>query len=147
MSANRRPTQLLDLQNRVEQLSSRIGELRRPFVIEFTGTPKSGKTTCVDTIAKFFRRNGVPVSLVTERASVCPIRDKNDIRFNLWTLSTSLAQLIEAIDEPRRVVILDRGLFDSLVWMNYHKKERATVSKRFQDDRSVPHTSSACCSG
>lgn len=105
------------------QLAARLGqnlsELRRPLIIEFAGTPKSGKTTCVDAIAKFLRRNGIPVHRVTERASVSPISDKHHLFFNTWTGAMSLAQLLAILEQQNGVAILDRGLFDTLVWMNF----------------------------
>jgi len=120
-----------DLQRLAERLGPQIREYKKPFVIEFSGTPKSGKTTCVDAIAKFFRRNGFSVSLVTERASICPVRDKEDISFNVWTGATSLTKLIEALEHEASIVILDRGIFDSLVWMEFHKETQGISEGEF----------------
>jgi predicted NUDIX family phosphoesterase/thymidylate kinase len=115
----------LDTKKRqLEELAIRLRdglqeELKRPLIIEFSGTPKSGKTTCVDAVGKFFRRNGIPVHIVTERASVCPISNKHNLYFNVWTGCTSLAQLLASLEKRSSVVILDRGLFDTLVWLDF----------------------------
>ncbi len=72
-----------DVKKHLAQLATRLeknlSELNKPLVIEFSGTPKSGKTTCVEAISKFFRRHKIPVYLVSERASVCPISDKQHL--------------------------------------------------------------------
>jgi len=88
-------------------------------VIEFAGLPKAGKTTAVNQLYSFLKRCGFGVKVVVERASVCPIRDKRHATFNIWTAATTLAQLLEYTQDPPRpddpdIVVLDRGLFDSI---------------------------------
>src|SRR5687767_6227441 len=70
---------------------------RRPIVIEFCGTPKAGKTSCISSLVIFLKRNGFKVKVLTERASVCPIRDKFDPNFNVWTGCSALAELTTII--------------------------------------------------
>jgi predicted NUDIX family phosphoesterase len=109
------------------RLQGHLADLKRPLIIEFAGTPKAGKSTSIAALAKFLRRHKIPVRVVIERASVCPIRDKNHPFFNVWTACTSLAQMLEALDGDQGVTILDRGIFDALVWMRlHHHNERLT---------------------
>ncbi len=103
-------------------LKENLESLKRPLVIEFAGTPKSGKTLCVDAIAKYFRRHDIAVSIITERASICPIKNKHHLFFNIWTGCASLIQMLEALEKPASVIILDRGIFDSLVWIDFLTK-------------------------
>jgi len=95
-------------------------------VIEFAGSPKAGKTTTLSTLHAFLKRCGFKVEVVIERASVCPIRDKKHANFNIWTSCTTLAQILEKTQhqhqlEPHpdapEILILDRGLFDAIVWL------------------------------
>lgn len=111
--------ELEQLANLASDLHSRLEEMNRPLVIEFAGTPKAGKTTCVNAIAKFFRRNDIPVHVVTERASLSPISNKHHLFFNAWTGVSSLAQLLEALERKTKIIIIDRGLFDALVWVDF----------------------------
>ena len=95
---------------------------RKPVVIEFAGTPKAGKTTTLTALQAFLKRCGFKVEVVVERASVCPIRDKKHSNFNIWTACTTLAQVLEKTQIPPRpddpeVLVLDRGLFDSITWL------------------------------
>ena len=117
-----------ELQARAEVASAKFKQrARRPIVIEFAGVPKAGKTTTLNTIHGFLKRCGFRVETVVERASVCPIRDKKHFNFNIWTACTSLAQILEKTQDPPsqndpEILILDRGIFDSLSWMSMIEK-------------------------
>jgi Predicted phosphoesterase (MutT family) len=95
---------------------------RRPIVIEFSGSPKSGKTSCVNSLAVFLKRNGFKVKVLDEWASVCPVEDKQNPMFNIWTSSRSIAGLMGVLGESKcdvDVLIMDRGIFDSLCWFRW----------------------------
>lgn len=94
----------------------------KPVIIEFAGSPKAGKTSTISQIQSFFKRCGFRVEVVVERASVCPVRDKKNFNFNVWTACTTLAQILEKTQDPPRIddpqiLILDRGLFDAISWL------------------------------
>ena len=92
----------------------------RPIFIEFSGTPKSGKSTCIDIVAHFFRRLEFRVLAPTEGASKrTPYYLKDDwVAFNTWSASYALTHIVECLysSEQYHLVILDRGLFDALAW-------------------------------
>ena len=95
---------------------------KRPIVIEFSGSTKAGKTSCITSLELFLRRNGFSVKIVHERASLCPVSDKQSPMFNTWTASTSLAGMIGVLKDKNSrvdVLILDRGIFDSLCWFQW----------------------------
>ncbi|MBU6409513.1 MAG: NUDIX domain-containing protein [Verrucomicrobia bacterium] len=130
------------LQIRAESLAGDFKRKgRKPIVIEFAGTPKAGKTTTLSAVNAFLKRCGFKVEVVVERASVCPIRDKKHSNFNVWTACTTLAQILEKTQIPPRVddpeiLILDRGLFDSIAWLEMmerlariRREERETVER------------------
>jgi predicted ATPase len=114
---------------------------RKPVVIEFAGTPKAGKTTTLSAVQAFLKRCGFKVEVVVERASICPIRDKKHSNFNIWTASTTLAQILEKTQTPPRadepeILILDRGLFDAIAWLammerlaRIRREERETTER------------------
>lgn len=98
----------------------RSREQKEPIFIEFSGSPKSGKSTCIDTVAHFLRRMGYKVLAPTEGASKrTPYYLKDDITaFNTWSACYALTHVLEGLYEADRyhIAILDRGLFDALVW-------------------------------
>jgi predicted NUDIX family phosphoesterase len=114
--------------DQLERLSSEVLKLkrksipRRPIVIEFCGSPKAGKTSCISALSMFLRRNGFRIKVLVERASVCPVNNKYDPLFNVWTACSAIAELCEIVSNAPKdydVVILDRGLFDALCWFEW----------------------------
>jgi len=98
---------------------------RRPIVIEFCGTPKAGKSSCVSSLNLFLKRNGFKTKVLAERASVCPIQDKYNPSFNLWNFFSSSAELLENFVEKAKeidVILCDRSIFDSLCWFQWFQQ-------------------------
>lgn len=95
-------------------------KLRRPLLIEFCGSPKSGKSTTITSLNQFLKRNGFTTSVLTERASVCPVANKKDPFFNLWTLTSAIAEIIKNLDKrDTDIIIADRAIFDALCWFEW----------------------------
>ena len=95
---------------------------KHPIVIELSGSPKAGKTSSINSLELFLKRNGFKVKVVQERASVCPVTDKQSPMFNVWTACMSLAGMLGTIEDknnPVDVLILDRGIFDALCWFEW----------------------------
>ena len=130
-----------ELQEKAEKVLSLKNERRqkRPIVIEFSGSPKSGKTSCINSLELFLKRNGFTVKTIQERAGVCPVTDKRNPMFNIWTACASLAGMIGTLENKNSeidVLILDRGIYDSLCWFNWLvKKGKMEVEqqKRVED--------------
>ena len=93
------------------------GQARRAFVIELTGTPKAGKSTSVTILRTFFAQAGYQVHLLKERAADCPLPMKGHFFFNAWTTATMLAEVLATQETSVDVLLLDRGFFDALVWL------------------------------
>ena len=130
----------------LQKLAKDVKELKethrqkRPIVIEFSGSPKSGKTSCINSLELFLKRNGFTVQVIQERASVCPVTDKQSPMFNYWTACQSLSGLIGILENKKNnidVLILDRGVFDSLCWFEWlvnkktMEKESRNVTEQF----------------
>lgn len=121
---------------KLEKLAQEVLQLknihrqRRPIVIEFCGSPKAGKTSSINSLNIFLKRNGFKTAVLTERASVCPISDKESPIFNSWTCSSTINEINEKIDlanaspNPENnldIIICDRGIFDALCWFRWLK--------------------------
>lgn len=121
---------------RLESLAKEVLQLknihrqRRPIIIEFCGSPKAGKTSSINSLNIFLKRNGFRTTVLTERASVCPILDKQSPIFNSWTCSSTINEINEKIDAANAspnpennidVIICDRGIFDALCWFKWLK--------------------------
>jgi predicted NUDIX family phosphoesterase/thymidylate kinase len=110
--------QILELETRAAKLKELLDTrtAKRPLIIEFSGAPKAGKTRSISVLELFLKRNGVKVEVFTERASVAPIKSKGHLNFNVWVSCASLQGMLEALYRDLDVFILDRGVFDALVW-------------------------------
>lgn len=121
---------------KLERLAQEVLQLknvhrqRRPIVIEFCGSPKAGKTSSINSLNIFLKRNGFKTAVLTERASVCPISDKESPVFNSWTCSATINEINEKLDianaspNPENnldIIICDRGIFDALCWFRWLK--------------------------
>lgn len=94
--------------------------LPRPVIIEFTGSPDSGKTTVIDALDPFFRRLGFQVKRPQEGAEVIRHVPRSDHEYNIRTGIYQLGQVIDAsYDRQIDLFILDRGLYDVSCWMEY----------------------------
>lgn len=127
--------QMEDLQSRTEKTLSllKTSPMCRPLFVEFAGTPKSGKSTCIDTVNHFFRRQGYKVLAPTEGASKrTPYYLKDDyVAFNAWSATYALTHILEGRygTDEYHIVILDRGLFDALAWFELLKENGDITSE------------------
>lgn len=107
---------------------------RRPIIIEFCGSPKAGKTSCINSLNIFLKRNGFRTVVLHERASVCPINDKRSPVFNVWTVCSAINGILENLysySEKVDIVIADRGIFDALCWFEWLKNKKCMDSNEF----------------
>lgn len=112
---------LENLAKEVLKLKTSIGQ-RRPLLIEFCGTPNSGKTTTINSLNTFFKRNEFQTVVIQEMASICPIKNKTHYFFNSWTLFMSLAEIIKQMqigENKLDLILVDRSLFDALCWFEW----------------------------
>lgn len=112
----------------LKELAARVKEItgeyrkRRPVVIEFSGAPKSGKTSSINSLMQFLKRNDFKVKVLQESASICPVKDKHSPMFNVWTACDSIRSLIGELESDRTqydVIIIDRGIFDAMCWFRW----------------------------
>jgi hypothetical protein len=113
-----------DLRQRADALRKRLQEAGGPpLFVEFAGTPKSGKSTCIEGVRHFFRRTTFRVLAPTEGASKrTPYFLREDlVAFNAWSACYAVSSILEARYHSDRydVALLDRGLFDAFAWFEY----------------------------
>jgi len=97
-----------------------------PYVIEFTGTPRTGKTSLINNLKDFFKKKGFTVSVLEEfttseryKKEIYPtLKDKYKNVVNIEIAKYVLKQLEEAINKNPDIIIIDRSLFDRLIWVD-----------------------------
>lgn len=125
---------------RYEELAQKARDLlpilrrqaRRPYFVELAGTPKAGKTTTLHALRGFLKQCGFHVHEMRERAADCPIAMKGHFFFNTWTTTTMLASMIESLESEADIVLLDRGVFDAIVWLESQYREQQVTSEEYK---------------
>jgi hypothetical protein len=105
---------------------------RRPYIVELAGTPKAGKTTALHVLHRFLKDCGYLVHEMRERAADCPVAMKGHFFFNTWTTTTMLASMIESLESEADVLLLDRGVFDALVWLEYQNRDHQLSAEEYE---------------
>jgi len=96
----------------------------RPFFVEITGSPSAGKTTMITELDKFFRRMGFRVLRPQEGAEVIRHITRDTPIYNVRTGLYSLSLLLDlSWGHQYDLVIFDRAIFDSYVWMMYWEEK------------------------
>ena len=137
MESKNRNTRIKELENLAIEILEFKAErkLRRPLLIEFCGSPKSGKSTTITSLNQFLKRNGFTTTVLTERASICPVSNKKDPFFNIWTLTSAIAEIIEQLDKNNTdIIIADRAIFDALCWFEWLNKNDTIESPYLNEE-------------
>ena len=152
------------LRSRAQEVLSDLMEnpSERPKFIEFSGTPKSGKSTCIDSVSHFFRRirleDAQPAAEQARFSILAPtegasrrtpafLRD-DLVAFNTWSAAYALTHVLEGRYHSDRyhLAILDRGIFDALAWfqlLQMNNEISMDDMKRVHDFLLIDHWRSA----
>lgn len=103
-----------------------ILETKKTYVIEFTGTPRTGKTTLINNLYDFFKKKGFTIEVLEEfttskqyKKEIYPIlKDKYKNVINTEIPKYVLKQLDDTIKNNPDIIIVDRSLFDRLIWVD-----------------------------
>ena len=99
------------------------------YVIEFTGTPRTGKTTLINNLYDFFKKGKFNTKVLEEFTT--SQRYKNVVKSEIPRYI--LNNLSDTIDKNYDVIIIDRSLFDRMIWMDRLYSKNG-VSKEEYDD-------------
>lgn len=114
---------------------------RLPFVVEFSGLPKAGKTTIVKRTVNILTSLGFQCEVVAEAATTKIHRSfKKDLFvFNSLCSLENVAQLLKTLElaPSTDIVLFDRGVNDSIIWLRFLSevglltKQRESVFREF----------------
>ncbi len=100
-------------------------QLKKPFVVEFSGTPRTGKTTILNNLKEFFTKAGLNVFIVQEFTKT------ESYKNNIWTKRHELSpidyqtaiikEVIKQLNEAAAnksldIILLDRSVYDRYIW-------------------------------
>lgn len=112
-----------------------------PYVIEFTGTPRTGKTTLINQLEDFFKKGGFSVDVLEEfttskkyKKEIYPtLKDNYKNVINTEIPKYVLEQLKESINSGKDIIIIDRSLFDRLIWADRLYLKNGFTDKEYEE--------------
>jgi len=118
---------------------------KKPYVIEFTGTPRTGKTTLINNLLDFFKKGGFKVSVIEEfttskryKQEIYPLlKDKYKNIVNTEIPKYVLEELNNTINENPDIIIVDRCLFDRLIWVDRLYLKNGMSDKEYNDYKNL----------
>lgn len=132
--------QLHAMKIELQRLKS-LCSLPKPFVIEFTGTPRTGKTTTINSLYDFFKKGGFKVELIEEFTTSKYYKEKLKGKFDNMSYSDRDLSIFEeiynqlqiAVDSKSDLILIDRSLNDRQIW-NYRRLVRGDMPKDLYED-------------
>lgn len=118
---------------------------KTPYVIEFTGTPRTGKTSLINNLYDFFKKKGFIVEVLEEfttsnkyKKEIYPLlKDKYKKIINTEIPKYVLKQLEDAIDKNPDIIIIDRSLFDRLIWVDRLVLKNGMSMEEYEDFKNL----------
>lgn len=116
-----------------------------PYVIEFTGTPRTGKTTLINNLHDFFKKAGFSVEVLEEfttskkyQKEIYPIlKNKYKNVINTEIPKYVLKQLEETVNNNPDIIIVDRSLFDRLIWVDRLYLKNGMTDIEYEDYKKL----------
>lgn len=109
----------------------------KPYVIEFTGTPRTGKTTLINNLCDFFKMDGFNVIALKEFATSIQCSEEAYAEFeNIIKneiLKNNLKELKEAISQNPDIILIDRSLFDRTIWMDRLYNKNGLLKQEYDE--------------
>lgn len=102
---------------------------RKPFIVEFTGSPEAGKTTVIHILQNRLLKMGYTVKVFPESAENCPKSfPKNSLEAKLWINLDTLTHIVQApFLSEYDIILFDRGAMDGLFWINIDARYHPNV--------------------
>ena len=108
----------------------------KPYVIEFTGTPRTGKTTSINNIYDFFKKGGFSSTIVEEFTTSKEYKKNKKEKLgkfssrerNLIILELVTKQLLDSYESQNDIILIDRSINDRQIW-NYRQFIRGNIKE------------------
>ena len=109
---------------------------RKPFMVEFSGTPEAGKTTTINTVANIMRNANYRVIVLRESAESLPDEiAKGTFQANMWMHFITQAGLLKAVHADADIALIDRGIVDSEFYVKNSFQKVAVVRTNMRSSR------------
>lgn len=118
------------------QRLKKLCPLEKSFVIEFSGTPRTGKTTTINNLYDFFKKGGFNTAIIEEFTTSGyykevfkqKYKDVSSTESNMAIIEEVTRQLEEALNSDKEIILIDRSVNDRQIW-NYRRYIRGDMSE------------------
>lgn len=116
-------------------------KLTKPFVIEFSGTPRTGKTTTINNLYDFFKKGDFDITIIEEFTTSKYYKeefkqkysDLSSSDFNIAILKEVTNQLKDIINSGREIILIDRSINDRQIW-NYRRYKKGDIDLKTYEE-------------
>lgn len=115
----------------IRKLHSLHGPLEKPVVVTISGTPRSGKTTCIDNLFEFFKKADFKTICLEEPAGLVysTLKSKEEktellkdrIGFVERQLKIGEESILNSLS-GNEILLCDRGVLDTYIWYDMYYK-------------------------
>lgn len=126
----------------IKNLKSKFGDLKSPIVITLSGTPRAGKTTCIDNLYEFFKKADLKTVCLEEPAGLIyqTLKNKEEKKKLLQDRVGFVEQQFELgnryINEKlsdNDIILCDRGILDTFIWYDMYYQMGMIDSKQYSE--------------
>lgn len=120
-----------------------LSSLSKPFVIEFTGTPRTGKTTTINNLYDFFKKGGFKVCRIEEFTTSKHYKEELKDKLgkmsvgdrNIAIIEYVYRELLEALETDQEIILVDRSLNDRQIWNYIRFKNGDLTEEQYKELR------------
>ena len=124
-----------------------LSRLSTPFVIEFSGTPRTGKTTTINNLYNFFKKGGFKTTIIEEFTTSRyykeifkpKYKDVTSTESNIGILEETTRQLEELFNSDNEIILVDRSINDRQIW-NYRRYIKGEMPKKLYQEITKRYT-------
>ncbi len=117
-----------------------LTSLKKPIIIEFSGTPRTGKTSSIYNIYDFFKKGGFNVSISEEFTTSdyykttfkTEHQNMDKVAYNLAIMKEVAKRLIEDANQSQDIILIDRSINDRQIWNNDLYKDGLMSSDEYK---------------
>lgn len=125
----------------IRKLHSIYGPLEKPIVVTISGTPRSGKTTCIDNLFEFFKKADFKTICLEEPAGLVysTLKSKEEKAKLLEDRVGFVERQLEIGEESishnlqgNEILLCDRGVLDTYIWYDMYYKLGMINKERYR---------------
>lgn len=134
--------QLDKKKHEIIELKGKYGDLKKPIVVTISGTPRAGKTTCIDNLFEFLKKADLKTACLEEPAGLIyqTLKNKEEKKKLLADRVGFVEQQYDVgktyIDKNisnNDIVLCDRGILDTFIWYDMYYQLGMISRKKYKE--------------